>query len=170
LSFEPAQHPAMHPGRCARVLCGGQSVGFVGELHPKWRQSYDLVQAPVMFEVDLDAALGRQVPRFEPVPRFQAVERDIAVLVNESVTHDALMSAVWAAPCGNVLRDAILFDIYRPKTAPSAAEQNLLAEKSMAIRLTLNAHDATLSEQQIEVAVAAVLATLSEKLGARQRA
>ncbi|WP_296494997.1 phenylalanine--tRNA ligase subunit beta [Rhodoferax sp.] len=170
LTFEPAQHPAMHPGRSARVLCGGQAVGFVGELHPKWRQSLDLVQAPVMFEVDLEAVLSRQVPRFASVPRFQAVERDIAVLVNEAVTHDALMQAVWAAPCGGVLRDAVLFDIYRPKTPATAAEPGVPPEKSMAIRLTLNAQDATLSEQQIEQAVAAVLATLSEKLGARQRA
>jgi phenylalanyl-tRNA synthetase beta chain len=170
LTFEPAEHPAMHPGRCARVLCAGSVVGFVGELHPKWRQSYDLVQAPVMFEVDLQAVLSRQVPRFEAVPRFQAVERDIAVLVNEAVTHDALMQAVWAAPCGGVLRDAVLFDIYRPKTTATVAEQGVPSEKSMAIRLTLNAQDATLSEQQIESAVAAVISTLSEKLGARQRA
>lgn len=170
LTFEPAAHPAMHPGRCASVLCGGETVGFVGELHPKWRQSYDLVQAPVMFEVDMDAVLGRQVPRFEPVPRFQAVERDIAVLVHESVTHDDLMQAIWTAPCGGILRDAVLFDIYRSKTLASDAEQNRPSEKSMAIRLTLNAQDATLSEQQIEVAVVAVLASLSEKSGARQRA
>jgi phenylalanyl-tRNA synthetase beta chain len=170
LTFEPAEHPAMHPGRCARVLCAGSVVGFVGELHPKWRQSYDLVQAPVMFEVDLDAVLSRQVPRFEAVPRFQAVERDIAVLVNEAVTHDALMQAVWAAPSGGVLRNAVLFDIYRPKTPATATEQSVPSEKSMAIRLTLNAQDATLSEQQIESAVAAVISKLSEKLGARQRA
>lgn len=170
LSFEPAEHPAMHPGRCARVLCAGSSVGFVGELHPKWRQSHDLVQAPVMFEVDLDAVLARQVPHFVSVPRFQAVERDIALLVAESVTHDALMQTIWAAPCGGVLQDAVLFDIYRPKQAATAAEQSVPPEKSMAIRLTLNAQDATLSELQIETTVAAVLATLSEKLGARQRA
>jgi len=170
LSFESAEHPAMHPGRCARVLCAGLAVGFVGELHPKWRQSHDLVQAPIMFEVDLEAVLRRQVPRFESVPRFQAVERDIAVLVNESVTHDALMQAIWAAPCGGVLQDAVLFDIYRPKPATAATEQSALPEKSMAIRLTLNAQEATLSEQQIDATVAAVLTTLSEKLGARQRA
>ncbi len=170
LSFEPAEHPAMHPGRCARVLCAGVTVGIVGELHPKWRQSYDLVQAPIMFEVDLLAALVRQVPRFEPVPRFQAVERDIAVLVAESVTHDALMQAIWAAPCGGILRDAVLFDIYRPKPQAGAQASSVPLEKSMAVRLTLSAQDATLSEQQIEDAVASVVATLIEKVAARQRA
>ena len=169
LAFEPAQHPSMHPGRCARVLCRGEAVGFVGELHPKWRQSYELVQAPVLFELDLDAVLSRQVPKFASVPRFQAVERDMAVLVNESVTHEALMQAVWAAPSGGVLRDAVLFDIYRPKVTEPAGAQTALGEKSMAVRLTLNSDEATLSEQQIEAAVAAVLAALIEKVGARQR-
>ena len=170
LTFEPAEHPAMHPGRCARVLCAGAAVGFVGELHPKWRQSYELVQAPVLFEIDLDAVLTRQVPRFAPVPRFQSVERDIAVLVDEKITHDTLMQAIWAAPCGAVLRDAVLFDIYRPKVTEANAVQSVPTEKSMAVRLTLNSDDVTLSEQQIEATVAAVVATLVEKVGARQRA
>jgi phenylalanyl-tRNA synthetase beta chain len=169
LSYQSATHPAMHPGRCASVWCAGKAVGFVGELHPQWRQSYDLAQSPVMFEVDLDAVLGRQVPRFESVERFQAVERDIAVLVSEEVTHAALMQAIWAAPCNGVLRDAVLFDIYRPKTPAQATELVSSPEKSMAVRLTLNSDTATLSEQQIEAAVAAVVATLGDQVGARQR-
>lgn len=169
LTFEPAEHSAMHPGRCARVLCGGDAVGFVGELHPKWRQSYELVQAPVMFELDLGAVLKRQVPHFESIPRFQAVERDIAVLVAERITHDAMMQAIWTAPCGAVLRDALLFDIYRPKVADSVGVHAAPSEKSMAVRLTLNSDEATLSEQEIEATVAAVVASLVEKVGARQR-
>ena len=49
--FEPAEHPAMHPGRCARVRVAGREIGYVGELHPRWRQSWDLQQAPVLFDV-----------------------------------------------------------------------------------------------------------------------
>jgi phenylalanyl-tRNA synthetase beta chain len=169
LSYQSTTHPAMHPGRCASVWCAGKAVGFVGELHPKWRQSYDLAQSPVMFEVDLAAVLARQVPKFESVPRFQAVERDIAVLVSEQVTHAALMQAIWAAPCHGVLRDAVLFDIYRPKTLARATEPSSAPEKSMAVRLTLNSDTATLSEQQIEAAVAAVVATLVDRVGAKQR-
>jgi phenylalanyl-tRNA synthetase beta chain len=169
LSYQSATHPAMHPGRCASVWCAGKAIGFVGELHPKWRQSYDIAQNPMMFEVDLDAVLARQVPRFESVPRFQAVERDIAVLVSEQVTHAALMQAIWAAPCNGVLRDAVLFDIYRPKTLAQATEPLSAPEKSMAVRLTLNSDTATLSEQQIEAAVAAVVATLANQVGAKQR-
>jgi len=170
--FEPAQHPAMHPGRCARVVVDGVAIGFVGELHPKWRQSYDLASAPVMFELDLDAVLRRQVPVFRQVAKHQPVQRDIAVMVQEQVTHAALMAAIWSAPTGGLLRDATLFDVYRPKAQPAAATVVAThgAEKSLAVRLTLNSDDATLTEQQIDAAVQAVVSQLSAAIGARQRA
>ena len=169
--FAPAAHPAMHPGRCASVLLDGVSIGFVGELHPKWRQAYDLAQAPVMFELELDAVLQRDVPAFKSVSKFHAVERDIAVLVPESASHGALLGAVWAAPTAGLLRDAALFDIYRPKASQDAvAAAGTVAEKSMAVRLSLNSDDSTLTDDQIEVAVQAVLTTLKDRLGARQRA
>jgi phenylalanyl-tRNA synthetase beta chain len=167
-TFEPSTHPAMHPGRCAKVSVNGVEVGFIGELHPKWRQSYDLNQVPILFEIDLTAVLDRPIPRFQSVAKFQAIERDIAVLVDENVTHDALMKAIWATPVDGVLREAVLFDIYRPK--PTAEADESAPQKSMAVRLTLNAQDVALTEAQIELAVAAIVATLSTHLGARQRA
>jgi phenylalanyl-tRNA synthetase beta chain len=167
-SFEPLEHPALHPGRSARIVLDGQAIGMVGELHPRWRQSWDLPQAPVLFELDLDAVLARPVPVAQPVPRFQGVERDIAVVVKETVTHAALMAAIHASDTGGVLRDAQLFDVYRAK--PGAASQALAAdEKSLAVRLVLNADDATLTEEQIESAVKAVLAMLAQRVGARLR-
>ena len=169
--FAPAAHPAMHPGRCASVVLDGVSIGHVGELHPQWRQAYDLAQAPVMFELELDAVLQRDVPAFKSVSKFHAVERDVAVLVPESASHDALLGAVWAAPTAGLLRDAALFDIYRPKASLDAVlAAGAVAEKSMAVRLTLNSDDSTLTDDQIEVAVQAVLTTLKDRLGARQRA
>ncbi|MCJ0763723.1 phenylalanine--tRNA ligase subunit beta [Variovorax terrae] len=166
-SFEPAQHPAMHPGRCARVILDGKAIGFVGELHPQWRQGYDLAHAPVMFELELDAVLQRAVPAFRPVAKHQAVERDIAVLVTESVTHAALMAAVQAAPTNGLLRGAVLFDVYRPKQAGGGMGEG---EKSLAVRLTLNSDEATLTDEQIEAAVQAVVGQLVDQLGARLRA
>ncbi|MDH5204584.1 MAG: phenylalanine--tRNA ligase subunit beta, partial [Hylemonella sp.] len=166
--FEAAEHPAMHPGRCARVLLDGQAIGFVGELHPRWRQAYGLAQAPVMFELALEAVMMRQVPAFQPVSRHQAVERDIAVIVNESVTHAALMAAIHAAPTEGLLRNAILFDVYRPR-ADAATGSLKPTEKSLAVRLTLHSSEATLTEAQIEQAVRCILDQLVAKLGARLR-
>lgn len=169
--FEPAEHPAMHPGRCARVLLDGQVIGYVGELHPKWRQAYDLAQAPIMFELELDAVLQRQVPVFKAVPKQQSVERDIAVMVDEKVTHSDLMSAIWAAPTSGLLKEATLFDVYRPKQTKDADSASVTPkEKSLAVKLTLNNNEASLNEIQIEETVQAVLNSLVSTLGARQRA
>ncbi|HEX7640118.1 MAG TPA: phenylalanine--tRNA ligase subunit beta, partial [Burkholderiaceae bacterium] len=70
--FAPASHPAMHPGRCAEVIVDGQVVGHMGELHPRWRQGYELPSAPVLFELDLAAVQARPVPQAQPLPRQQA--------------------------------------------------------------------------------------------------
>jgi phenylalanyl-tRNA synthetase beta chain len=165
-TFEPAAHPAMHPGRCASVHLDGRPIGFVGELHPRWRQAWELPLAPVLFELDLDAVLARAVPVFQPVPRFQPAERDLAVIVPDHVTHSQLLAAIRAADTGGLLRDALLFDVYKPKQSSAAIAAG---EKSMAVRLTLADPDATLTDPQIEAAVASVVALLQERLGARLR-
>jgi phenylalanyl-tRNA synthetase beta chain len=165
--FAPATHPAMHPGRCASVSVGGKPVGFVGELHPQWRQSYDLAQAPILFELELDAVLQRPVPEFKPVSKLQPVERDIAVIVAESVTHAALMSAIHGANTQGLLKGATLFDVYRPQQASASMQ---MGEKSLAVRLVLSSDAATLTDEEIEAAVQAVLANLQGQVGARLRA
>ncbi len=165
--FAPAAHPAMHPGRCASVVIDGVAVGFVGELHPQWRQGYELAQAPIVFELALDAVLQRPVPGFQPVSKRQPVERDIAVIVVEAVTHAALMAAIHGADTRGLLKSATLFDIYRPQQANAAMQ---LGEKSLAVRLVLGSDDATLTDEQIETAIKAVLDNLGSSLQARLRA
>ena len=167
--FKPGNHPAMHPGRCAQVLVGGKVIGHVGELHPKWRQGYELPQAPMLFELELEPVLARQLPEFAPVAKFQAVQRDIAVVVADDVTHTALMAAVWAAPTSGLLRDAQLFDVYRPKLAKDVVAADGATDRSLAVRLTLNSDEATLTEEQIETAVKAVVDQLVSAVAARQR-
>ena len=171
--FEPAEHPAMHPGRCARVLLDGKAIGFVGELHPQWRQEWDLAQAPVMFELELDAVLAREVPVFKSVAKHQAVERDIAVVVKEAVTHAQVMEAVQQGVQGGILRSAVLFDVFRPKklkageeAAPGSLAQD---EKSLAVRLTLGSDTASLTDAEIDAAMQGTIAALVERVAARLR-
>jgi phenylalanyl-tRNA synthetase beta chain len=164
--FRPATHPAMHPGRCASIEIDGREAGFVGELHPRWRQSWDLPQAPVLFELDLDAVLARDLPSFQPVPRLQPAERDIAVIVADSVTHAAVMESIHSADTGGLLRDALLFDVYKPKQATAGMAAG---EKSLAVRLTLASPEATLTDDQIDAAVRAVVDRIGERLGGRLR-
>ncbi|MBK5206715.1 MAG: phenylalanine--tRNA ligase subunit beta [Polaromonas sp.] len=166
-TFAPAEHPAMHPGRSASVSVAGNLIGFVGELHPQWRQGYDLAQAPLLFELDLDAVMQRQVPAFKPVSKFQPIERDIAVIVPESVTHAALMAAIHGANTQGLLKDATLFDVYRPQQTNAGIQ---LGEKSLAVRLVLASEVATLTDEDIDVAVQAVLRNLQSQLQARLRA
>ncbi len=171
-TFEPAQHPSMHPGRCARVLLNSQEIGFIGEMHPKWVQSYELGKsgkggkAPILFELELDALLQRPVPVAQPVLKTQDVERDIAMLVAEKVTHAAVVAAITAVPLNGLTRTATLFDIYRPKVAGGDIAVD---EKSLAVRLTFNSQDATLNDEVIEAAVNAVVEQLTCQVGARLR-
>ena len=167
VDFEAAEHPALHPGRCARVLLDGRPIGYVGELHPQWRQSWGLTVVPILFELALDAVTSRDVPVFASFSKHQAVERDIAVWVAESVSHADVMTALHSAPHQGLLKQAVLFDIYRP-SKPDTAVAAL--EKSMAIRLTLQRDDAGLNEQDIDAAVAVLLDSLSQRTGARLRA
>ena len=168
-TFEPAMHTSLHPGRSARVRLNGEPIGFVGELHPKWRQAHELTHAPVLFELDLAAVTQRPVPNFQPVPRRQSALRDLAVIVDESVTHDALMDAIRQSAAGGLLRDVLLFDVYRAK--PGVAASGLASgEKSLAVRLTIQDDAKALTDEQIDAAVQSAVALLAERFGARLRA
>jgi phenylalanyl-tRNA synthetase beta chain len=163
--FVPVEHPALHPGRCARVELDGRAIGVVGELHPRWRQSYELPSAPVLFELDAAALLARDLPAFEPLPRQQSAWRDIAVIAGDHVTHAALMEAIGAAGTG-LVRSARLFDIYKPATP---AADMAPGERSLAVRLELLDDEATLTDERIGATVAQVLASLNQRLGVRLR-
>nr|MBP6276999.1 phenylalanine--tRNA ligase subunit beta [Limnohabitans sp.] len=165
--FVAAEHPALHPGRSARVVLDGVDIGYVGELHPRWRQAWELSSAPVVFELSLDAVIARKVSVAKSVAKHQPVERDIAVIVNEQVTHAQLMNAIHTAPTEGLLRDVVLFDIYRPKVDSTGGLA--VGEKSLAVRLSLHSDEATLTEAQIDTAMNAVLAQLTQQVAARLR-
>ncbi len=175
-SFEVSAHPAMHPGRSADVLLDGRCIGVVGELHPRWSQTWELPYAPMMFELDLMAVVERPLPALVPIARHQLVQRDIALVVPEQVTHAALMKEIYAAPTDGLLRDAQLFDLYRASRAGMEGGLDVDAhggpsegEKSMAVRLSFSTDVATLTDEQIQAAVDAIVAKAGERLGARLR-
>jgi phenylalanyl-tRNA synthetase beta chain len=166
LVFRPDSHPAMHPGRSARVESGGRLLGHVGELHPKWRQAYELPSAPILFELQLDGVLSRPLPTFQPLPRQQAAQRDVALVVGEHVSYEALVGALRSDPAG-LVRAATLFDIYRPAQPQSGLGAN---ERSLAVRLELLDDAATLTDERIDAAVADAVHRASQACGARMRA
>lgn len=163
--FVPAAHPALHPGRCAAVQLDGQTIGHIGELHPRWRQAYELPQAPALFELALEPVLASRLPVFTPLARQQPVQRDLALVVGETVRHDALVGALQADPAG-LVRSATLFDVY----VPAAPVAGLAAgERSLALRLDLLDPAATLTDERIDAAVAAAVARAAAACGARLR-
>jgi phenylalanyl-tRNA synthetase beta chain len=166
VDFVADQHPALHPGRCARIELDGRAIGHAGELHPKWRQAYELPQAPVLFELDLDAVLDTPVPAFAPVSRQQAVVRDLALVVRDAVGHDALM-AVLAQDTEGLVRSTTLFDVYKPDKPVAGLAAD---ERSLAVRLELLDFDNTLTDERIDNAVAAAVARVHAAFGARLRA
>jgi len=164
--FVAAEHPAMHPGRCARIEVEGQPVGFIGELHPQWRQAYELPTAPLVFEIDAAVLTARTLPQYVPVQRQQSVWRDLSVIAGEGVTHDALMKTVRSAD-GKLIRSVRLFDVYKPtdSTGDTAA-----GKRSLSLRVEMLDDDLTLTDERIDAVVATVLDALKMKLDVHLRA
>ena len=133
--------------------------------HPRWRQAYELPLAPVLFELDADAVLDRVVPHFEPIARHQPAWRDVALVVPEGTSHDALIDALRADPAGHV-RAATLFDVYKPGAATGDIGAG---ERSLAVRLELLDPDATWTDERIEAVKQAAIARAAAAVGARLR-
>ena len=117
--------------------------------------------------LDAEVLATRVVPHFTGVPKMQSVYRDLALVVLDSTAHDAVIAAIMQAPTGGLVRGARLFDIYKPKTAVAGIAHN---ERSLAVRVELRDDEQTLTDERIDAAIKAVLATLSEQVGARVRA
>ncbi len=166
LRFVPAAFPALHPGRSAAIERDGERIGFVGELHPRWRQAYELPGNPIVFELDAQALARQTVPTYSPLPKQQPAFRDVAVIAAKAVTHDAILAAVQAGSSG-VVRATTLFDVYEPKSPVAGIAAG---ERSLALRLELRDDALTLTDERIEHVVATVVATLESRLGVRLRA
>jgi phenylalanyl-tRNA synthetase beta chain len=164
--FSPATHPALHPGRCAAVELNGARIGFVGELHPRWRQAYELPLAPIVFELDAASLQQRRLPAFQPLPRQQSAWRDLALIVGEQVTHDTLMEVIGAS-ADRLIRSARLFDVYKPCEASTDLAPG---ERSLAVRLELLDDESTLTDERIDSEMACLIDRLHAHLGARLRA
>ncbi|MBA4382135.1 MAG: phenylalanine--tRNA ligase subunit beta [Sideroxydans sp.] len=160
LTFKALPHPALHPGKSARILLDGNEIGWIGELHPQWQQTYDLPNPPVWFEVDMSALMGSSVPKAAGISRVPLVRRDIAVLADEGVLVDTLLTAMRGVKAPYV-DDIGLFDVYRGK----GVEQG---KKSLAFRVLLQDTQKTLTESEIEPSIAMLVDVLN-KNGAQLR-
>ncbi len=162
--FEAAEHPTWHPGRAARLVANGEPAGYLGELHPLVRRAYELPEVPVMIaELDLDAlfAAGGDLERIVPVPRYEGVYEDIALIVDEA-TPAAEVAAVIRNAGGDALGGVRLFDVYTGAPIPEG-------KKSLAYALTYLSDEATLSDRQAAKIRKKIVKAAKKKLGAELR-
>jgi phenylalanyl-tRNA synthetase beta chain len=166
LRFVKNEHPALHPGRSAAIVLDGQTVGFIGELHPRLQQKYDLPLAPVMFEIDAAALESRELPQYTEISRYPGVTRDLALVVKQGLSAQEIIDTFIAekqtnAVCQN-LQAIVLFDEYRG----SGLETD---EKSLAFRFTMQDTQRTLQDEQVDAAMAAFITAADKKHGAKLR-
>jgi phenylalanyl-tRNA synthetase beta chain len=157
--FEVSDYPAFHPGRCARITLGGMPIAYLGELHPRWVQKYELPLAPIVFEIDVHAINQVPLGRYQEVAKYPAVARDLALIVDNSVTHEQVKSVLWKA-AGPLTREINLFDVFKGGNISSS-------QKSLAFRIVMQDFERTLtdadSEQEMQVLLAAAESTLNAK-------
>jgi phenylalanyl-tRNA synthetase beta chain len=159
--FEPAQHPALHPGQTARVARAGKPVGWIGSLHPVLHGKLGLNQPVVLVELDLAAITDARTPEFREISKFPSIRRDLAVIVEQKIPAQMLLDTV-ARAAGNLLVNLELFDEYRGEGIDSG-------RKSLALGLTFQDSSRTLKENEIEALLERVLTTLEQDLGAQLR-
>ncbi len=161
LTTERAAHPALHPGRAARVLVDGATVGWLGELHPRVVKEFQLPRAPILFELDHLPLTTRALPAALPVSKVPVVRRDLAVVVDDGLPAQELIAALVAGKPPRV--EAVrLFDVYRgPGIGPG--------KKSLAILVLIQDTERTLTDAEIDATVAQLLRIAIDQFGATLR-
>ena len=162
LRFEKLQHPALHPGRAAKVLLDDREIGSIGELHPEWVQKYDLPLAPVVFELDFDAVKAASVPSYIEVSKFPVVIRDLAVVVDQGIALQAILNGL-KGQLPALVNDVQLFDVYAGK---GVAEN----KKSLALRIVMQDTQRTLLDSEVDAAMQQLVSCLERAFGAQLRA
>ncbi len=159
--FAPAEHPALHPGQCARILRDGREAGWIGALHPRLVRALDLERAPLLWELDEATSFAAELPAFREISRFPAIRRDIAVVIDAAVPVQAMVDAIRSVG-GALLTESKVFDVYSGERIDSG-------RKSVAFGLILQESSRTLTDEEADRVVAAVVARLASEFDARMR-
>lgn len=160
-SFRVATHSALHPGQCAEILRNDRVIGHIGAIHPSLEKPFGLNGKTIVFELELDALLHTSLPLAQAVSKFPANRRDIAVVVDESVSAGDVMKLIRKVG-ENQLVGINLFDVYLGKGVEPG-------KKSLAIALTLQDTTRTLEEKEIAETVGSVVSALKSEFNASLR-
>ena len=155
------EHPALHPGQSAKVMLDGKAIGWIGKLHPKWQQHYQLSKGAILFELNFAALQQSKVPTYSEVSKFPPIRRDMAVLVDESVSVAQLLNAIQSAKL-EFMSEVGLFDVYRGKGVPEG-------KKSLAFLISMQSSDKSLTDADADKAMNGVLEIVKNRFGAELR-
>ncbi|MFO8143526.1 MAG: phenylalanine--tRNA ligase subunit beta [Dehalococcoidales bacterium] len=161
LHFEKGGDASLHPSRQATIVVDGHKIGIVGELHPMVQEAFDISECTVLFEINLTAVLPsitKQIT-FQPVPRFPAVIRDIALIVDTSTTHQSIYSIIRKFKS---VTEVAVFDRYAGNQVPGG-------KISLAYRITFQSPAHTLTDDEVDKILQNILERLSRELGATLR-
>jgi len=159
--FRAGEHAALHPGKSAQIVLDGKAAGWIGELHPRWQRKYDLGRPPVLFELDYDVINEQAVPAYQEISKFPAVRRDISAEFDEGVTYETILAGLCEKRPA-IVTEIALFDMYRG----TGVEKG---KKSLAFRVLLQDTRKTLTEAEVESAVAALRQVLQQRFNAKLR-
>ncbi|MDA0978065.1 MAG: phenylalanine--tRNA ligase subunit beta [Proteobacteria bacterium] len=160
-SFAAESHSALHPGQSAAIKKDGEVVGWLGRLDPRIQQTLDIRHPIYLFELNIDSVITKKVAQHAAMSRFPEVRRDIAVIVDESVSASALFSCIEEA-ADDTLQNLKLFDVYQGK----GIDPN---RKSLALGLTFQHHSRTLTDDEINSTMESIVSSLVASFGASLR-
>ena len=161
ISFVPASFPALQPGQSAAIVRQGAVIGHLGALHPALSGQIGFDKPLFLFEIDCHNINAGYIAQFQPISKFPAVRRDLAVVVDEAVSAANCLDVAREA-AGELLRDLQLFDVYRGQGIDSG-------KKSLALGLIFQALSSTLTDEEVEQVISRVLAQLRERVGGTLR-
>jgi len=160
-TFQHESHPVLHPGQSAAIYRQNRLAGWLGALHPSVDQALGLTQRVYVFEIEVAALSDGRVPKFAPLSRYPSIRRDIALVVDESISASEVLDCIRL--CGSeYLTNIELFDVYVGEGIDSG-------RKSLALGLTLQDLSRTLKDTEIEQELNQILSVLNSKLGATLR-
>lgn len=152
-----------HPGKTARISCDDKIIGYMGAIHPEVAENFGCPEDTYIAVLDVASVIERadMIRQYKPLPRFPAVERDIAILVKEDVMARDI-GAVLKKNGGDILEDIQVFDVYKGEQVPEGM-------KSMAYTLTFRAQDRTLVDDEVNKVMEKILQELKNAFNASLR-
>lgn len=159
--FIAGKHSALHPGQTARIMHNGDDLGYLGVLHPSIQKQLGITGNICMFELNISKLQQGRIPKYKAIGKFPSIKRDLALVVEEKVTAQALVDNVLQSG-GSLLKQLEIFDVYRGNGVAKG-------KKSLAIGLTLQDDEETLTDDKVEIIIEKVLISLKETVGATLR-